>query len=89
MDQLSIPFPEPEREHMTTDLKSKSWDGKELVLMADPSPQGYMYGFPKAVPPEVVEGKTDMVDWLIEEGYPREWAEDGIVRHWYAEAEEG
>lgn len=86
MDQLSIPFPEPEREYpVNTDLKNKSWDGKELVLMADPSPQGYMYGFPKAVPPDV----TDMVEWMVEEGYPREWAEDGICRYWYAEADEG
>lgn len=84
-EQLSIPFPE-EQNMLTdnTDLKNKSWDGKELVLMADPSPQGYRYGFPKPVPPDV----TDTVEWLVEEGYPRDWAEDGIVRYWYAEADE-
>lgn len=86
-EQLSIPLPEPEREApVNTDLKSKSWDGKELVLMADPSPGGWQYGFPKPVPP----GVTDMVEWLIEEGYPRGPVENGVVviRSWYKEVED-
>ena len=43
------------------------------VLMCDP-PSGWMYGFPKPIPEEVV---GDMDEWLVSEGYPRSMLSEG------------
>lgn len=37
-------------------------------LMIDP-PEGWRYGFPKALPPE---HRHRTMEWLVEEGYPAE-----------------
>ena len=37
------------------------------VTVCDP-PSGWKYGFPKVIPDN---RKGDLVEWLVEEGYPR------------------
>lgn len=53
--------------------------------MCDP-PQGWMYGFPKEVPPDL---KKTVHEWMVDEGYPEEkiknYGEFFYVRYWYAE----
>jgi hypothetical protein len=39
----------------------------KTVTYVDP-PSGWKYGFPKAIPDA---RKKDLVEWLVEEGYPR------------------
>jgi len=52
-------------------------------LMVDPTPAGWAYGFPKALPEEAVlcggkeydlyvNPKFDLSKWIVEEGYPEE-----------------
>ena len=52
-------------------------------LMIDPTPAGWAYGFPKALPDEAVlcGGKAydlyidpsfDLISWVAEQGYPKE-----------------
>jgi len=52
-------------------------------LMVDPTPAGWAYGFPKALPEEAVlcggkeydlyvDPKFDLSKWIVEEGYPEE-----------------
>ena len=62
---------------------------KQYELMIDPTPRGWMYGFPKALPEEAVGGKGadlfvltsfDLEKWLVEEGYPAEFI--GYWRLW-------
>ena len=48
------------------------------VLIIDP-PSGWKYGFPKAVPDPK---PTDMVEWLVENGYPRSLIEK-LGDHFY------
>lgn len=54
---------------------------KQYELMIDPTPAGWAYGFPKALPKEGVEGKGydlfvkpgfDLTKWIVEQGYPEE-----------------
>ena len=56
---------------------------KKYELMIDPTPAGWAYGFPKALPEEAVMcgGKEydlyvnpnfDLLKWIVEEGYPEE-----------------
>jgi len=51
------------------------------ALFIDPTPAGWAYGFPKALPAEAIEGtgtklsvKTDfdLTKWVVEQGYPEE-----------------
>ena len=51
---------------------------KKLVMMIDP-PSGWKYGFPKPVPDPKPE---NMIDWLIENGYPRKEI-DACGKHFY------
>lgn len=37
------------------------------VTMCDP-PSGWMFGFPKVIPED---RKNDVIEWLVEQGYPR------------------
>lgn len=57
-------------------------------LMIDPTPRGWMYGFPKALPDEAVlcggkeydlyvDPRFDLAKWIVEEGYPEE-----SLRYW-------
>jgi hypothetical protein len=39
----------------------------KTVRYVDP-PSGWKYGFPKAIPDDRM---SDLVEWLVEEGYPR------------------
>jgi len=50
-------------------------------LIIDPTPGGWVYGFPKPLPEEAVigEGKDlaikpgfDLTKWIVEQGYPEE-----------------
>jgi hypothetical protein len=45
-------------------------------LMIDP-PSGWMYGFPKIIPKE---HQHRTLEWLIEQGYPKELTE---MKHFY------
>jgi len=50
-------------------------------------PSGWKYGFPKEIPPDVVDEK----EWLVEQGYPRELIESYgnyfFCRYWIEEPE--
>jgi len=52
-----------------------------MTLMVDP-PEGWKYGFPKAIP----LGTTDVMAWLIEQGYPQklmdELGDNFFCRYW-------
>ena len=64
------------------------------VLMVDPSPAGWAYGFPKALPQEAVEGEEvlsvkpdfDLSRWIVEQGYPEESL--GIIRFYESKIQE-
>lgn len=54
---------------------------KQYQLMIDPTPQGWAYGFPKALPREAIGGSGadlfiitsfDLTKWVVEQGYPEE-----------------
>ena len=54
---------------------------KQYTLMIDPTPSGWAYGFPKALPKEAVGGtgydlfivtSFDLTKWVVEQGYPEE-----------------
>ena len=64
-------------------------------LMYDPTPSGWMYGFPKAVPDEGVAGEGinlyinpdfDFDKWVVEQGYPEELNQYG--RFWVQEVDD-
>lgn len=59
---------------------------KKYELMVDPTPRGWMYGFPKALPESAIHGKGsdlfvrknfDLIEWLVNEGYPEE-----LIGYW-------
>ena len=58
------------------------------VKMIDP-PSGWKYGFPKALPEDVVDTKK----WLVENGYPQTeidaCGESFHCRHWLKETDDG
>ena len=52
-------------------------------LMIDPTPQGWVYGFPRALPEEAlvhgdkaydmfINPSFDLTKWVVEQGYPEE-----------------
>lgn len=54
---------------------------KQYQLMIDPTPSGWAYGFPKALPKSAVAGSGadlfvlssfDLTKWVVEQGYPEE-----------------
>jgi hypothetical protein len=54
---------------------------KKYQLMIDPTPRGWVYGFPRALPKEAVMGKGsdlwisnsfDLTEWVVSHGYPEE-----------------
>jgi hypothetical protein len=56
-------------------------EDKRYQLMIDPTPAGWAYGFPKALPEEAVGGtgydlfikpEFDLTKWVVEQGYPEE-----------------
>lgn len=49
-----------------------------MVTVVDP-PSGWRYGFPKVVPED---RKNDLVEWLVEVGYPRAEIE-ALGAHFY------
>ncbi len=40
------------------------------IVYIDP-PEGWKYGFPKAIPEDKLKGISRISDWLVEEGYPK------------------
>lgn len=42
-----------------------------MTLIIDP-PSGWLYGFPKPVPKEVLYNERHFKNWLREQGYPEE-----------------
>ena len=67
----------------------------ELELIVDPTPQGWLYGFPKAVPegvwymdgtmPRFKEKEFNINDWMVEQGYPEKLLEYNALRMWVQE----
>ena len=61
---------------------------KPTNLYIDP-PSGWMYGFPKIIPPE---HQTRTLEWLVEQGYPekiiRDMGDVFYCRYWNGEADE-
>jgi hypothetical protein len=57
------------------------------VLMIDP-PNGWKYGFPK---PLTLNGEQTVIEWLVENGYPKQLIESFgnqfVCRHWEEELE--
>lgn len=54
---------------------------RKYQLMIDPTPAGYLYGFPKPLPEHAVAGSGydlfilnsfDLAKWVVEQGYPEE-----------------
>ena len=54
------------------------------VLMIDPTPDGWKYGFPKPAPSENV----DLDAWAVEQGYPKELAYSSYRRYRFWEEEQ-
>lgn len=52
-------------------------NGLKMIKMIDP-PAGWKYGFPKAISDDV----TDVIAWLVENGYPQEEI-DSLGEHFY------
>ena len=67
----------------------------ELELVVDPTPKGWLYGFPKAVPegvwymdgnvPRFKEKEFNINDWMVEQGYPEKLLEYNALRMWVQE----
>lgn len=45
-----------------------------MATFCDP-PEGHRYGFPREIPEEVLNGTKELIDWLVECGYPKEYPE--------------
>ena len=60
---------------------------KRKVLMIDP-PSGWKYGFPKEL---TVDGTQTVIEWLIDNGYPKHeierFGDHFPCRHWEEEVE--
>lgn len=59
------------------------------VTMVDP-PHGWKYGFPKAVPQEIMQlDQSKFREWIINEGYPEVMVGKGLLEHcrWWVEEE--
>lgn len=56
------------------------------VLMVDP-PSGWMYGFPRVAPREVLEDNKKFRDWLSKHGYPDDQLDFAVnnTRFWEEE----
>ena len=58
-----------------------------MTLYVDP-PEGWRYGFPKAVPKD---READIMAWIIKEGYPpekiQEMGDNFVIRCWREENE--
>lgn len=61
---------------------------KRKALMIDP-PSGWKYGFPKEL---TVDGTQTVVEWLVDNGYPKHeierFGDHFPCRHWEEEVEE-
>jgi len=55
-----------------------------MKKIIDPTPQGWMYGFPKEIPDDV----QDIIGWLMEQGYPETLAMYCKYKTWYVEDED-
>ena len=72
-------------------------ENSDLKCMVDPSPSGWAYGFPKAVPdgvwymdgniPRFKEDIFNVNDWMVTQGYPEKLLEYNILRTWVQEKE--
>jgi len=70
-------------------------ENSNLECVVDPSPQGWVYGFPKAVPdgvwymdgkhPRFKEDIFNVNDWMVAQGYPEKLLEHNILRKWVQE----
>ena len=68
-----VDYPEPEKTAVEENTQPTAWAMPDRVLV-DP-PQGWRYGFPKVWDRRE---NPDCREWLIENGYPRSLAEDGL-----------
>ena len=61
------------------------------VIMCDP-PSGWQYGFPRAMPEDVVSDGSKFNDWLVGCGYPQQlidsFGDYFYIRQWEQEVED-
>ena len=50
------------------------------VLMVDP-PSGWLYGFPKPYPGGALVSYKDKVKWFLENDYPQELIDEGMLQY--------
>lgn len=57
---------------------------QDKYTVIDP-PEGWRYGFPRAVPKEILEDDKLLKSWLSSHGYPKEKLELAMKhsRYWY------
>ncbi len=61
---------------------------KKIIRMIDP-PNGWAYGFPKAIPDDIPDLEGALLDWMIEEGYPEK--DRNVLKYcrfWHKEVED-
>jgi hypothetical protein len=52
-----------------------------MSMLVDP-PRGWMYGFPKVAPDNWLDMTSEEKDqWCIDEGYPVQLVDDGMLKH--------
>lgn len=44
--------------------------GRDPLIIIDPTPAGWRYGFPKALPDDVEDTPGAIEEWVKREGYP-------------------
>jgi hypothetical protein len=59
---------------------------KKMPLIIDP-PSGWMYGFPKPVPDDILCDNALFRAWLVQQGYPAQDVELAVKHSRYWEAQ--
>jgi hypothetical protein len=57
-----------------------------MTLIIDP-PSGWMYGFPKAIPDDILCDTALFRAWLVQQGYPEQDVELAVKHSRYWEAQ--
>ena len=52
---------------------SAAWikEGNQTLYYVD-VPEGWMYGFPKAIPNSAIDSVSAIYEWVLDKGYPKE-----------------
>ena len=60
--------------------KMKRFAAENKQLLIDP-PQGWRYGFPKPIDLTRIHNRQHLVDFLIDNGYPKGMCQEEILSH--------